>query len=163
MGGPGSHERAGSVRRDTGPSADLPARRCYAFGMLARIIAYVWASPNTALGLLFAPVAFASGGTVRLVTGVVEIEGRAIAWALEHLVPLSTGAEALTLGHVVLGRSVESLDLTRPHERVHVRQYERWGPLFIPAYFGSSLVAMLRGQDPYMANRFEREAYGAEE
>jgi hypothetical protein len=43
---------------------------------------------------------------------------------------------------------------------VHVRQYERWGPLFVPAYLLSSLVELLRGRRPYRDNWFEREAYG---
>jgi len=41
-----------------------------------------------------------------------------------------------------------------------VQQYERWGPLFVPAYLGSSLLQWLRGQDPYRSNWFEREAFG---
>ena len=44
---------------------------------------------------------------------------------------------------------------------VHVRQCERWGPLFLPAYGVASLVAWARGKRPYLDNRFEREAYDA--
>ena len=40
-----------------------------------------------------------------------------------------------------------------------MRQYERWGPFFLPAYLLSSLVALLLGRDPYLDNRFEREAF----
>jgi drug/metabolite transporter (DMT)-like permease len=65
----------------------------------------------------------------------------------------------MTLGHVVLGRDENCLEDCGDHERVHVRQYESWGPLFLPAYFGSSIAALLRGDDPYLGNRFEREAY----
>jgi len=68
----------------------------------------------------------------------------------------------MTLGHVVLGRDELLLDLTRDHERVHVRQCERWGPLFIPAYLLASLWVKLRGGRPYEDNPFEREAYGRE-
>jgi hypothetical protein len=32
----------------------------------------------------------------------------------------------MTLGHVVIARDQDLLDLTRAHERVHVRQCERW-------------------------------------
>ena len=32
-------------------------------------------------------------------------------------------------------------------------------PLFVPAYFLSSLVELLRGRRPYLDNCFEREAY----
>jgi hypothetical protein len=41
---------------------------------------------------------------------------------------------------------------------VHVRQYEHWGPLFVPAYLAASLWALLRGRDPYYHNWFEMEA-----
>ena len=43
---------------------------------------------------------------------------------------------------------------------VHVRQFERWGPLMGPAYLLSSLVLWLAGRRPYLDNPFEREAYG---
>lgn len=52
-----------------------------------------------------------------------------------------------------------ALFLTRAHERIHVRQYERWGPFFIPAYFLAGLVAILRGGHGYRDNRFERQAF----
>jgi hypothetical protein len=45
----------------------------------------------------------------------------------------------------------------RKHEHVHVRQYERWGVLFIPAYVLSSLWQVLRGRSAYSANHFERQ------
>ena len=58
---------------------------------------------------------------------------------------------------------VESLD--PPHFEqpcgVHVRQCERWGPLFIPAYLVASAVLWCRGRDFYEENPFEREAYAA--
>jgi hypothetical protein len=41
-----------------------------------------------------------------------------------------------------------------------VRQYERWGPLFLPLYLGYSLVLWLQRRDPYLENPFEVEAYG---
>ena len=45
------------------------------------------------------------------------------------------------------------------HERVHVLQYERWGPLFIPLYLPMSLLMYAKGLDPYLDNCFEREAF----
>ena len=48
--------------------------------------------------------------------------------------------------------------ITRAHERVHVRQYEWWGPLFVPAYLLAGLWALIHGGHPYFDNRFEREA-----
>lgn len=42
---------------------------------------------------------------------------------------------------------------------VHVRQYERWGPLMGPAYLLASLYMHLTGRRAYRDNPFEREAY----
>jgi hypothetical protein len=47
---------------------------------------------------------------------------------------------------------------TLTHESEHIRQWRRFGPLFLPAYFASSGMALLRGRHPYSANRFEEAA-----
>jgi hypothetical protein len=120
-----------------------------------RPLIYLWVFPTTLVGLPFAP--FAAG--VRVVDGVIEIHGGLAALVLRRCTLLRGGASAMTLGHVVIARTPELLDLTRSHERVHVRQCERWGPLFIPAYVIASLAVFLRGGDAYRDNPFEREAY----
>lgn len=66
---------------------------------------------------------------------------------------------AITIGHVVLAQTDAALEVTREHERVHVRQYERWGPLFVLAYFLAGAFQWARGNDPYRDNPFEIEAY----
>ena len=121
---------------------------------------YLWASPTTALGLGFLPAAWIGrGGKARLVDGVLELHGPAIDFFLRRCTLLPGGASAMTLGHVVLGRNQQSLDLTRSHERIHVRQCERWGPLFVPAYLAASAWQFLRGRQAYRDNPFELEAY----
>ncbi|MCF8382910.1 MAG: hypothetical protein K9G39_04840 [Chlorobium sp.] len=125
---------------------------------LFTVLRYLWAFPNTAIGLLLLPPALVSGGTVKRIRGVLEISGRVPAWVLERI-PFAGTPAALTLGHVVLGCSEEDLQRWRSHELIHVRQYERWGPFFIPAYVFSSLSARLKGKDGYLANRFEAEAF----
>ena len=129
------------------------------FGCLLK---YLWALPNTLLGLLVVPLALLSGGTTRRVAGVLEVHGRGVAWLLRRLVPLEGGASALTLGHVVVGRNESDLIRTRTHERVHVRQAERWGPLFIPAYLIAGLAAFAKGGNAYRDNYFERQARAEE-
>jgi hypothetical protein len=127
----------------------------------ARLLVYAWAFPTTLVGLLFLPLALASrAGRARVVDGVLELHGGPVAWFLRHCTLLRGGASAMTLGHVVIGRDQRLLDQTRTHERVHVRQCERWGPLFIPAYLFASVLVLLRGGRPYEDNPFEREAYG---
>lgn len=127
---------------------------------MLRALVYLWVSPATALGLLFAPLSMLGGGRVRVVRGVIEIHGPIVRLFLRRCVPIPGGASAMTLGHVVIARDQQCLDLSRDHERVHVRQYERWGPLFVPAYLLASAVIKLRGGDAYLDNPFEREAYG---
>jgi hypothetical protein len=131
--------------------------------MIQRIAAYVWASPTTLIGLLFAPMALLTGGGIQIVEGVMEIHGGVAELFLRRCTLLKGGASAMTLGHVVLGRNPEILRETRTHERVHVRQCERWGPLFVPAYLLASLVAVLRGGSAYQDNRFEQEAFGSDQ
>ena len=96
------------------------------------------------------------------VDGVLELHGGAVAFFLRRVVPLPGGASAMTLGHVVLGLDRATLARTRDHEHVHVRQCERWGPLFLPAYGIASVIAFARRRDAYYGNAFEREAYDAD-
>ena len=122
-----------------------------------RLAGYLWALPNTLLAIATGLLLL---GRFRLVDGVLEITGRRVAWALDHL---PNPAAALTLGHAVFGIDQEALDRTRVHERVHVRQYERWGPLFVPAYLGFSAWLYARGRDGYLENPFEVEAYAVDD
>ena len=130
---------------------------------IARVPAYLWSLPTTLVGLVFLPLALLSGGSARVVTGVLEIHGGIVTFVLRHCTLIAGGAMALTLGHVVLGRDRQCLDRSRSHERVHVRQCEQWGPLFIPAYLLASLFLLLAGRDPYEDNPFERQAYGRDD
>jgi hypothetical protein len=125
---------------------------------MRRILIYLWTFPTTCIGLLFMPLALL-GGEAHLVDGVIELSGRWIEFLLRRIAPIPGGAAAMTLGHVVIGRNQHCLEFTRDHERVHVRQCERWGPLFIPAYLTASVLVKIRGRDAYMDNPFEREAY----
>ena len=125
---------------------------------MLKLLQYLWAFPTTLPGLIVVSLAITGGGRVQVVDGVLEARGPYIAWLLGRM-PLVRGAAALTLGHVVLAVDQAALESTRAHERIHVAQCERWGPLFIPAYLISSLNAALRGRDPYYDNPFEREAF----
>jgi len=102
-------------------------------------------------------------GRFRVVDGAIEVHGSLLDWLLRKCVPLKGGAEAMTLGHVIVGRSERSLEMTRRHERVHVRQCELWGPAFIPAYVASGIIQMVLGRDAYRDNYFERKAREGED
>ncbi len=108
---------------------------------------FVWAAPNSLLGLLLAPF-FRRRYVSR---GVILCEGatwpRKLGWRYR----------AITFGHVIL--AVDELDApVMEHELVHVRQYERWGPFFLPAYVLASAWALMRRRHPYRDNPFERHA-----
>ena len=125
------------------------------------VVRYSWAAPCSLLGLLFATLALLVGGGRRCVSGVLEVSWRSNEAApptWERLLPF----RAITFGHVVIGASQTQIAALREHERVHVRQYERWGVILFLAYPLSSLVQLLKGRRPYRDNRFEVEAYAAQ-
>lgn len=124
---------------------------------LLLILKVLWASPYTVFGLAIGALGLITGGQVHVCRGVVEFHGGVIRWFLQRG-PHRPLAMAITFGHTVLGQSKPALDLCRAHEQVHVRQYERWGPTFGPAYLLCSLLLWLRGRDAYRDNPFERQA-----
>jgi len=119
------------------------------FPKWARVL---WAAPNTliglALGLLLLPV----GARLRVVDGVLEIAAQRSApsrrWPFV----------AITFGHVILATHLNELERLRAHERVHVSQCERWGPMFMPAYVIAGAWQWVRGRRAYWDNPFEVEA-----
>jgi hypothetical protein len=128
---------------------------------MTQLLRYLWASPTTLIGIALAAASLRRGH-VAIVDGVIEAHSPFLNRALGSLTPLARGADAMTLGHVVIGRDARALEFTRAHERIHVRQYESWGPLFVPAYLLAGIWAFLRGGHPYFDNRFERQARLAE-
>jgi uncharacterized protein (DUF2062 family) len=127
---------------------------------LSSVLRYAWAAPTTTLGLLVV-LAGLRRAQWRVVNGVLEAHGPTLAWLLTHLTLMPGGAAALALGHVVIARDDWSLQSTRVHERVHVRQCEAWGPFFVPAYLAASLSAFVLGRNCYLDNQFEVEAFHA--
>jgi hypothetical protein len=117
---------------------------------------FLWPAPWTLLGLFVGTLSVLSGGRMQRNWPVCEFYGGFVAWLLRHL---PQEPMAMTLGHVVIGVTQAALDISRDHERVHVRQYELWGPFFVPAYLLCSLYCYLAGKDYYRDNPFEREAY----
>ena len=113
-----------------------------------RILRIIWAGPNSiiglALGLFFR--------RWRVARGVLIAEGadwpRKLGWKYS----------AMTLGHVVLSVKEPISEQVLEHELVHVRQYETFGPFFLPLYWLASLAAIVRGRHFYRDNLFEAHA-----
>jgi hypothetical protein len=143
-----------------------------------RVLAYLWASPCTVIGGVAGLVAALFGAQLRLHLGLLEVtllpttketqateatqenQGQRLTPAARW--PFAARFAAITLGHVVLASDAQQMQLLRVHERAHVAQYERWGPLFLLAYPLSSLVQLLRGRHPYFDNHFEVQARAVE-
>jgi hypothetical protein len=119
---------------------------------------YLWVLPVSVVGLLLALLAWISEGSLQWIDGALEVSGGWPAKLLCRGFPFCGPAAAITMGHVVLGASQHALDTTRTHERVHVRQYERWGILFVLAYPLAGAWAWINGGNPYWDNVFERQA-----
>lgn len=128
-----------------------------ALRLLKKSLGYTWASPNSVLGLMIVTFSMLSRGNVRYIRGAIEVHGGFAEWFLRNF---CGGAMAMTLGHVILGLDQHALDISRDHEHVHIEQYMRWGPLFLPIYGTSSFLCWKRGKNPYLENIFEIEAYG---
>lgn len=126
-----------------------------------RLTAYVWASPNTMLGLLAGILVLAFGGRLRVVHGAFEFSGGWLG-SLMSSPQMLFHFRAITFGHVILGVTAVDLEAVRKHEQVHVAQYEVWGPLFLPAYAASSVWQLLHWRRAYHDNFFERQAYAAQ-
>jgi hypothetical protein len=97
---------------------------------LGRTAAAIWAAPMSAVGLALAAAA-----------------GRRPRWDATHgclvvdairgpsaLALRTVGADANTIGQVVLSRHLRTPEVLLAHEAVHVRQTERLGPFLLPAY-----------------------------
>jgi hypothetical protein len=114
---------------------------------------YAWAAPTTLVGLAAGLLTLCTGGRVQCRRGTLEFHGGFSGWFGR-----TVGFGAMTLGHVIIGQDVRCLDACRDHEQAHVRQAERWGIAFIPAYLIASVWAWAHGRHYYLDNCFERGA-----
>ncbi len=121
-------------------------------GHLTRWALWLWASPNSLIGLALGLLLLPLGAHMRFVDGVLEI--CALRQRPRHRWPFA----AITFGHVIVGTHAQELERLRAHEQVHVRQCERWGPLFLPAYLLAGAWQWVRGRSAYWDNPFEVEA-----
>jgi hypothetical protein len=113
--------------------------------------------PGDALGMAVmrgcgveAPTRIVQSGDV---TAVIVEDPRVERWFRAQLMPV----QAQTLGRYIVACGPVPPDILA-HEVEHIRQWSRFGPLYLPAYFGSSAAAWLRGRRPYWDNAFEAAA-----
>lgn len=122
-----------------------------------RFLKFLWAAPCSVVGIVLAVVPMAFGGKARWSAGALEVTWRdtlASCGRLAGRLPF----RGIVFGHVILAVTDEDLRAIGPHERVHVAQYERWGPLFFLVYAASSLWQLINGRNPYWHNHFEVQA-----
>ena len=124
---------------------------------MVSVMKRLWAAPCSAVGLVLGTVPLALGGSASCTDGVLEITYRdrnAACGRIARRLPF----RGIVFGHVILAVTRKELQGIRAHERVHVDQYERWGPLFFFAYGASSLWQLLHGRKAYWDNAFEVQA-----
>ena len=122
-------------------------------GPLSRLACYTWAAPTTLVGLVAGTLTLGTGGRVRRRRGALEFHG--------GICPLVRRPDRLRrndAGACDTRSECPCLERLRDHEQAHVRQAERWGPAFIPAYLAASMLAWSRGGHYYLDNWFERDA-----
>jgi hypothetical protein len=100
--------------------------------VLLEALGFLWAMPNTLLGLVLGALTFQSP---RIHFGVIVFDRgpRGVTWLLRAM-----NRTAMTLGFVIISVApVEGRLLA--HERHHVRQSMLWGPLFVPVYLALAI------------------------
>ncbi len=122
---------------------------------MTQSLKYLWASPNTIIGLILASISYPGSTSAAWAGGALEMTGGLIGTLMAKW-PFR--ASAICIGHVILAHDEASLIFSRRHERVHMRQYETFGPFMLPAYCTASLWALIRTGRPYRDNYFERQA-----
>jgi hypothetical protein len=122
-----------------------------------KIAKLVWAAPCSVIGLVLAMLPLALGGKAKWSDGALEVtyrQSQAHCGSLASKLPF----RGIVFGHVIIAVTCEELQRIGPHERVHVEQYERWGPLFFFVYGASGVWQLLKGRNPYWHNHFEIQA-----
>jgi hypothetical protein len=122
------------------------------------LLKVLWASPWSLWGLAIGIGGLLTGGSVQRRGRLLEFWGGFLPFFLKYF-PFVAGSPVATFGHVVLGRCPRHLAACRPHQLIHVKQYECWGPLFVPTYIACWAVLWCLGKRPYYDNPFEREAF----
>jgi len=118
--------------RSRGAAGDPRPADAIAFPVVDAAPGFLWSLPNSAIGLVFGALSFRRPRLLDVspheARRVLVFDGPARGYA--RLIPLF-GYSAQTFGHVLIG-TVRIEGELLAHELEHVRQYRRWGPLFLP-------------------------------
>lgn len=131
--------------------------------ILRRGALLLWAAPLTLFGFALALPVRVGRGHWQMLHGstlAILVRGPLADWLL--LRHPAGAMNAMALGHVVIARQQALSPRLLAHELEHVRQAQRWGPLFPLLYLGSSAWQLLRGRNAYWHNHFEVAAREAE-
>ena len=121
------------------------------------IVKMLWAAPCSAIGVLLAGTVLLAGGRAKWSSGALEVTYRETETSCGRLAR-KLPFRGIVFGHVILAVTRSELSSIGAHERIHVQQYERWGPLFFFAYGASSCWQLVRGRSAYWDNHFEVQA-----
>ena len=100
---------------------------------MLNVIAKLWASPTTLIGLLLAALGWlVAGARLRLCNNAIEVVGNRL------IAPFTS---AVTIGHVIHYASKEPDQRIRDHERQHTYQAEVLGALYLPLHVALQLIA----------------------
>ncbi len=128
------------------------------------ILRLLWAAPMSLFGLSLGLSILLAGGRCHILNGCTSallFRGPLADWMLAH--HPAGRMRAMANGHIVIAAASGLATRTLAHELEHVRQAERWGPLFPFLYLSSSTWQCLHGRSAYRDNRFEVAARAAEE
>jgi hypothetical protein len=135
----------------------------HAFHWIVTLLGIAWASPLSAVGLLFGIPIVLFRGHMYLIhdsTPALLIRGPFADFLLARH-PFGA-MSAMAIGHIVIAEEQALTKQILTHELAHVRQAACWGILFPFAYLAASAWAILRGRDAYWHNTFEVAARNAE-
>ena len=150
---PGRRRKAECVRPDREPRGrglrpiPAPAAGHDPFLRLAR---YTWASPTTLVGLTAGLLVLGTGGRARGRRGALEFHGGGAAWVASRI-----GFDAMTLGHVILGRNAHCLDRA-PRPRAGPRPPGRAVGTVLPAGLPGSQRAGLVARRALLSRQLVR-------
>ena len=146
----------------SGPASNGGCPEASWWRTIMNMVGQVWTSVNTMLGFFYGMFS----GMVAAISGndfTISYGGGSMRFSGSDLPFMHGETKAVTIGNTTHYRTgslsrARSRCIVLEHEAWHVRQYQRWGPLFLPVYAATSLV---EGYDNWMERAAQRAALAA--